>query len=90
MSDQLQALISRGAACVGGDVVFRGQSMGRIKNGVFAISTEGEAELSITEVEAVEVKAQKAPTKKVAPKKKSETDETGDLMGDLSDLGLGD
>jgi hypothetical protein len=91
LSNQLDELMARGAACVAGDIIFRGKSMGYLKNGVFVISDDGDAELTITEVAAVEV----APKAAKPRKKKDEVVEeqapaapaapADDL--DLSDLG---
>ena len=85
MSNQLDQLMARGAQCSAGDIVLRNVSMGRLKNGVFAITPEGEAELGVLEVEAVEV----APKATKSRKKKDEVVEApapaDDL--DLSDLG---
>lgn len=60
-------LVARGAQCVTGDLILRNTVVGRYRNGVFAITPEGEAELDVLEVVAKEA----APAKpKSEPKSK--------------------
>jgi len=88
MTKQLDTLIERGASCVGGDIIFRGKSMGTLKNEVFAISSEGEAELAIDEApiksETPKPRATKAKPAKAEPAKAEPVPEVD--MGDLADL----
>lgn len=88
MPDQLEILMQRGAQCVGGDVVFRNKSMGRLRNGVFDISSDGLAELEITDVDAVEVKPAENKPRKPRAKKVQDDGAQGDddLIPNLDDL----
>jgi hypothetical protein len=62
MTKQEAALWGRGADSVGGDLMLRNKVVGTYRNGVFALTDDGVAELEIEEVEAVEVKPRaKAP-----------------------------
>lgn len=75
----LEILIERGAQVVGGDVVFRNKSMGRLRNGVFDISHDGEQELAIEEVEVKPAKRGRKPADP-APQASSAADDILDAV----------
>lgn len=56
-------LISLGADCVGGVLIFKNKELGRFRNGVFDINPEGMKliDMDITDVEVKEVKKPKKP-----------------------------
>lgn len=83
----LQTLLDRGAEAVGGDLIFRGKSMGKFRNGEFVPSEDGLAEGEIDEAQVKVVTAAK-PEKKGRGKKESapEVQETEvEPVADLSD-----
>lgn len=60
---QEQTLIDRGAESVCGDLIFKGKTVGRYRNGAFHITEDGLAELDVIDVVAVETPA---PSKRKA------------------------
>lgn len=69
MTKQEATLWARGADPVGGDLMLRNKIVGTYRNGVFALTEDGLAELEVDEIEVVEVKAapKKASKKSEAP-----------------------
>lgn len=66
MTKQEATLWARGADSVGGDLMLRNKVVATYRNGVFALTDDGVAELDVEEVEVVEIKT---PTKKSSGKK---------------------
>jgi len=58
-----QTLIERGAQSVCGDLIFKGKTMGRYRNGSFHITEDGLAELEVIDVVVMETPA---PSKRKA------------------------
>ena len=68
MTKEEATLWARGADSVGGELMLRNKVMATYRNGVFALTDAGVAELEVEEVEAVEVKAKPAAKSPKAPK----------------------
>lgn len=60
---QEQTLIDRGAEICCGDLIFKGKTLGRYRNGQFQITEDGLAELEVVDVAVVEVPAPKRKAK---------------------------
>ena len=64
MSSNLEKLMARGAQIAGGDVLLRHKVVGRFRDDDFYVTEDGLAELEVDEVEVKEVKAPTKSTKK--------------------------
>ncbi len=60
---QEENLLALGAVCFAGDLLLKNKSMGTTRNGLFAISQDGLAALSVVDVSFKEVKTPKARAK---------------------------
>lgn len=80
----LDKLIAKGAYSCAGELLFKNKVMGKLRDGEFYITEEGQAELEIDDVEVKEVKprAKKAKVEVDAQAEKSTEDELNDLLGE--------
>lgn len=78
-------LVSLGAECVGGDLIYKHKVMGSFRNGDFTLSADGKAllDMDITDVEVKEVKPKKAKAK---PEPVVEPEATVDALMDFDSL----
>lgn len=83
----LEKLLSTGAECVMGNIVWRGKLLGSLRNGDLILTEAGMAELDVDEVEVKEPTPAKVVKVSKASKveKQTEADDT-DLAAELDEL----